>query len=119
MPQDNWPQNSSVAADSISGLRLVGTMVNEPQALSLALIATPDDVDGAYYKVGETLPGGARLLAVLQNEAQVDLNGTNRTLYIEGSDTPLDTRAAPPALASGRYEGTYEDAQFNDQTGDE
>ena len=98
-------------------LRLIGTIVNESQASSLALIADAGMPQGAYYETGETLPDGSFLVAVYENEAHLSLDGELRILYSEGIDGKAE--AASPAVAGdtpGRYRGSYDDALFNDQT---
>ena len=113
---DVYSGMSSAALD----VRLVGTMVNEPQEYSLALIACEGNPSGTNFRVGDELPDGSRLVAVFETEAHLELAGATRIIYVEGLADDRDLRPRTrTARSSTGYQGTYEDALFNDQLADD
>lgn len=101
-------------------VRLIGTIVSEPQEDSIALVAHPGNPEGKSYKIGDELPDGSLLQGIYENEAHVEFEGETRILFLEGFDGEIDAAVPVPVTPpDAGWKGNYEDATYNDQTEDD
>lgn len=88
--------DEALAADT--PLTLLACFVERRQDLSRALIQSPDA--SAFYRPGDSLPGGGTLTSVSTDEVLILRNGRRQTLTFAAPATPLFIASPPQASAA-------------------
>ena len=86
------------AAAAAPPLTLLACFVESRQELSRALIQSPDN--SAFYRPGDSLPGGGTLTSVSTDEVLILRNGRHQTLTVAAPATPLFIALPPQAPAA-------------------
>lgn len=98
----------ATAPETALALRLVGTLNAENRDTGVALISATDGKQ-MQYRVGDELPGGARLVTIGQARVLIEIDGRREGLTLRGKpDADRPASASPvPGVVSGPDAGGF------------
>lgn len=93
----NEPAPSPVdVPETTLNLTLRGVIAAKPMRKAVAVIGEDNKEDG-IYRIGDTVPGNARIKAIYPDRVILERSGKLETLFIEDADRKQNTNLAGPA----------------------
>ncbi len=91
---------ASAGAQSTSALVLAGTIAYRDPGLGFAILGESAEA-AKFYRIGDVVPGGAKLRAVYADRVELDANGSVQTVALPRQSLPgIGMPASPLPLAS-------------------